>query len=83
MWSEKIVKRSAYDNKKIQLLFKQHIPTLGKYFFEVNLISYLPKKKCDFTIGIVNYDFAKDQIHSRDSPQEQSYTFIDRKINID
>ena len=77
------MRRSAHDNKKIQLLFKQHIPTIGKYFFEVELISYLPNKKCDFTIGVVNYHFARDQIHSRDSSEEQSHTFIERKLNID
>ena len=76
MWSRKIVRRSAYDNKKIQLLFKQNIPTIGKYFFEVDLISYLPNKKCDFTIGVVNYQFAREQIHVRDSLEEHSYTFI-------
>ena len=41
-----VLRRSKRESRKIQILFKQHIPLLGKYYFEVELISYQPKYKC-------------------------------------
>jgi hypothetical protein len=60
------IRRVAYPNRKIQMLFRQHIPTLGVYVYEINLVSYMPDKGCDFTIGIVNHELASQRVHSKD-----------------
>lgn len=46
-------RREGYDGRKIQMLFKQQVPMLGRYFYEVELFSYLPNHKCEFTVGFV------------------------------
>lgn len=30
-----ILRRVSNDNRKVQLLFKQHVPMLGKHYFEI------------------------------------------------
>ena len=37
------------------MLFERKLPTNGVYFFEINVISYMPAKGCEFTIGVANY----------------------------
>ena len=62
----------------MQILFKEHIPKHGKYYFEIDLLEYVPSYKCEFTIGVVDYFKANMQLHSRDKEYEQSYTYSER-----
>lgn len=53
--------------------------SLGQFFYEVELQSFIPKQKCEFTVGFVEYDKARNSIHSRDRCIEQSYTYNEKK----
>ncbi len=70
--------RIGYNGRKIQMLYKQQVPRGGKYYFEIELFSYIPKNKCEFTIGFVDYFKAEKNVHSRDCCIEQSYTLKER-----
>ena len=61
------LRRVGLENRKIQLLFGEPIPMTGQFFYEIELLSYFPKNKCEFTVGIVDYFEARDHLHSRDS----------------
>jgi hypothetical protein len=74
--------RDQEDNSKFQMLFRQHFPRFGLFYFEVTLTAYEPRNGCEFTVGVVNYLQAVKQAHSRGGSYEKSYTYrIHKDIN--
>ena len=62
------------------MLFKQKIPMLGRFFFELELLDYNPKYKCLFTVGFIDYDKARTHYQSGQC-LKQSYTYHEQEKN--